>query len=649
MTARFASLPIGPGLAALDGGVTLTTTVNAANLNRTARSDVARSSGVVGAEFTFWGDAALLGAIGVVQAGASLAVMVGADAQGVGWRLDDGKVYVGNSQVASGLPAVAKGDIVGVRVDLDADTVSFYKGSTLVHSRALPVTGSSWHFAVSMGSAVAGELACAVNSGQWQAAGAAAAAGWDVAPPAPLRIRLSDLDWLDEAHSRWEGVVAVQGMQTYAALSFWPWGGNQGAQGGNAQLEVLDPAGVLPADADLAGLPVAVMLADTAGTLAAATPVARFVVDHVEVRDDVRKLLVLRDAHDDLDRPINRGVFLPSIPALAWRPMPAMIGAVASIPVLLANSDGSVGFLADVGLASVTAVYDRGDPLAPGDWSLDPSGQQLLLANTPVGPVTADGSSIGAGPSPATLQQAITDILGRAGVGAVALGDAAAIDAATGYQGIGYYAGDEQTARQALDRLLPSYGASRWQDGAGALRIARVVDPDTVADVDLAFDLTGNDLAADLARVPDEAPNLSRRMAYRPNAYIHGAGDLVTDLVDVPPQRRIELTSPTRGIAYSGAPLAERYRHADTAAAVVSCHWRAEDAQAEIDRVCALYAVPRYFYTAPVVDPDLEVAPGQVGRIAYPQHGMAAGRKLLVVDVLRNPVSGETTLTLWGA
>jgi len=33
---------------------------------------------------------------------------------------------------------------------------------------------------------------------------------------------------------------------------------------------------------------------------------------------------------------------------------------------------------------------------------------------------------------------------------------------------------------------------------------------------ELAFDLAGGDLAEDLLAVPDEAPNLTRRMASRP-------------------------------------------------------------------------------------------------------------------------------------
>ena len=56
--ARIAAAPIGPGLTVLNGGLLLTTTVATADLNRTARGDIGRSSGVAGFEVAMWGDAA---------------------------------------------------------------------------------------------------------------------------------------------------------------------------------------------------------------------------------------------------------------------------------------------------------------------------------------------------------------------------------------------------------------------------------------------------------------------------------------------------------------------------------------------------------------------------------------------------------------
>lgn len=112
---RFAALPIGPLLAARDGGLTLATT-EAADLNRCARSDFALSAGVVGVEFALWGDDDLSAVVGFVTAAASLSQAPGANGEGIGWELATGRLIQGTGAIATGLPVVALGDIVGMRV-----------------------------------------------------------------------------------------------------------------------------------------------------------------------------------------------------------------------------------------------------------------------------------------------------------------------------------------------------------------------------------------------------------------------------------------------------------------------------------------------------------------------------------------------------
>lgn len=656
--ARFATAPIGAGLAVNDGGLTLTTTADGLDLGRTARSDVGHASGTHGVEFVVLNaDAALAAAVGVVKSTAVLTTRVGIQAGSVGWRLDTGQVLSANTLVASGLPIPQHGQVVGVRARIDADVVDFYLEGTLVHSQALPGAAATWHFAASLGSpATPAEgdtpyLTLVVNAGQWQAVSAAAAAGWRAAEAAVDVLRLADRDWLSApddapANARWEGVIDQAGVQTIAELDFWAWGGNPSG-GGAAQLTVLDADGLLDTLALSDANGVAVAIQSTVTTLADATAVMRGVLTRIEVRDDLHKTLVIGDAHEDLDLPLSRAVFLPNIPALAWQPIPVVIGAVASVPALLANGDGTVAFLADAPLAHVDVVLDRGDAHDAADWSLDPSNQQLLLVSPPIGPVVVDASSIGPGMVPATLEEALTEIFRRIEKAAWNSADAAAIDTATGYAGIGYYNGDGAPVLSAVRDVLRSYGAGWWQDGDGVLRFGRVVDPDTAAST---FALDTSDLGEDVQVWPDEAPNLTRRMAYRPNARPLSAGELVTDLEDVPLWRRRELVAPYRGIAYAAGPLAARYRHADQALPIVSGFWQQQDAQAEIDRVVALYAVERRFYRWTVIgNTTLDLQPGQVGTITYGRYGLEAGRQVLVRRVQRNPVTGRVELTFWGA
>ena len=651
--ARFASAPIGPGLYADHDGLMLTMLAADLSVNRTARGTVAHSSGSHGVEFVFWGDDALIAAVGLVQASTSLSTFVGNDVGSVGWRFDTGRIALDGTQQAIGITAPVKGGIVGVCFREAAGAAffaDFYRGTTLIHSQSLSA-GPSWYFAVSLASTTAGGLVCAVNAGQWPALTAAARAGWQPTPVSVSTLRLSDVHYLtaptdDPSNTRYEGFIAPSGLDLLSEVGFWPWADAVSPRGGSAQFSVYTPEGLFDAVAgeDVA---VAIKTVDAQGALASATQLGRFVLDSVEVEADARMRVRLRDAHDDLDEPVNPGVFLPSIPQLAWQPQPLVIGAVASVPLLPANNDGTVGFMADAPIAAVDAVLDRGDALEAGTWSLT-SGNQLLLESPPLGPVIADVSTIGAGMVPASLQLALHQVFSRVRKSAWSSADAAAIDAATGYAGIGYYVGSgAQSARQARDTMLASYGSAAYQATDGTVRCVRLVDPDAVAH---SLELDPALLGEDLVVVPDAAPNLTRRMAYRPNAAPMEAGEFVTDLVDVPMQRRQELMGLYRGLVYSARPLAARYAAAERRPPFISLFWHAQDAQSEIDRICGLYAVERNFYRWSIAgQPSLALVPGQIVRVSYPRYGLAAGRNLLVAGIQRNPVTGRVTLRMWGA
>lgn len=649
---RFAAAPIGPLLAARDGGLTLATTA-AADLNRMARSDIAQTEGTVGVEFAVWGEDEMAAVVGIVTGSAPLGAYPGATAGGLGWNLAGGRLIINGSAAAVGLPFVGRGDTVGLLVEIGSpNRLKLYRNGELVHQRDFVMAGP-FYFAASLAATEAGGLNMAVNAGQWGARSPAAAAGWRVASPAVDVVRLSDVDWLTApgdtpSNARFEGLLA-EGINLVSEINFWPWGGEPVSQTSAAECTVLDAEGRLDelAQRGLSGVPVQIRMGSEAGMLNDTVPVFRFSVDRIEINDDGSKTLHFKDAHDDLDGTINRGVFLPNITGLAWKPQPVVIGAVASVPAMGANSDATAMFVAD-GPVFADVVMDRGDTMEPGTYTVSPDGQQLIMKSPPVTPVVADLSSVGPGQQPATLQQAMADIMGRLGKSAWVATDCAAIDAATVYAGIGYYAGTAITGRDAMNAILPSYSAACYQDPNGALRFTRVVAPESYPGVP-AFNLGEGDLAEDLLCVPDDAPNLTRRMAYRPNAQALAASDLVTDVVDVPQWRRDELAGLFRAQVYGAGALHPHYRRADAADPVIALFWRAADAQAEIDRVVAIYREQRFFYRVSVRgDQELAPQPGQIGRITYSRYGLGAGKLVLVRRVERNPATGDVVLTVWG-
>lgn len=649
---RFGAQPIGALLAARDGGLTLATTA-AANINRMARSDITVSAGTVGVEFAVWGDDPMAAVIGLATAAAPLSAFPGANAASIGWELATGRVLLNNAVLATGLPVVKHGEIVGLRIQFGSPTrLALYLNDALVHQRDLTLAGPLY-FAAALAASKAGGLCMAVNAGQWAARGPAAAAGWRLAAASASITRLADVDWLTApgdtpANARYEGMLA-EGLNLISEISFWPWGGEPVTQTSAAECVVMDAEGLLDnlALGGGSGLPVQIRAGALGGMLADTAGLFRFTLDRVEINNDGSKTCHFRDAHDDLDGTINSGVFMPNIAALAWKPQPAVIGAVASVPAMGANSDGTAMFIADARIYA-DVVMDRGDLMEAGTFTVSPDGQQLLMTSPPATPVVADVSSIGPGQRPATLQQAITDVMGRLGKTSWSGADCAAIDTAAGYAGIGYYAGNAITGRDALNAMLPSYGAGCYQDATGVLRFVRVVAPESYIGAP-AFEIATGDLAEDLLCVPDDAPNLTRRMAYRPNAQALGPSDFVTDVVDVPQARRDELAGLFRAQVYAAGALHAHYRHADAADPVISLFWNGGDAQAEIDRVAGMYRVQRFFYRISVRgDQELAPQPGQIGRLTYARYGLQDGKAVLVRRVERNPATGDVVLTVWG-
>lgn len=460
-------------------------------------------------------------------------------------------------------------------------------------------------------------------------------------------IRLADHDWLtatsdSPANARFEGLIDASGITTIAQLGFWAWDG-AAMQAGAAQVRLLDADGLLDDAAlgDLSGEAVALELASLDGTYAAATPVARYVVDRLVLESDGRKTLNLRDAHDALDKTINNATFASDVPGLSGQRMPMVIGSVFNAPVLLTGSDGSVGWLAD-GPVSVGVLRDRGDPMETGTWALDTFAQQVLLEYPPVGPMTADLSSLGG----ASLDQALRQVMARAGITAWSVTDAQAISTAAGSPPIGLYASQQISARAAMAMMLSTFGAWYWQDASGVLRLSRIADPEGMTP---ALVLDAIDLEGDVTHTADTAPGLTTRMAYRLNARQMRDSEFVTDFVDVPADLRAALSAPQGGVvtATGAGTLPEEYRHALEADPYPSLFADDVGAQTEINRVVALYQTVRrnWIVQTRAATPPL---PGQCCLLTYPRHGLESGRKLLVRRVEHNPATGQLKLTLWG-
>lgn len=406
--ARIDETVIGPQLAVAGGGYELYTLADGLDINRTARSDLSQSSGVSGVEFYFYGDdPAFDAAIGIISPTAALTTVVGSNVGGIGWRLSTGQLVQNGVVIASGLPIPTKAELLSMVLSLQSAgsaALELYRGRSLIYTHALGAI-ATWHFAVSIASATAGDTRCIVNAGQWSLqTGALRSQGWTVPATVMPPVRISDVDLLtgpsdSPANVRYEGVIDSSGFDSLSQVSFWPWGERSGALASVGQVTVHDADGTLDALAaqDVRGQPVRVRTLQSGQPLSSALDNGRFVLERIEIINDATKRFVLRDSHDDLDLPLQRTPFLPFMTmADAWKPQPVLIGACLSVPAIPVSTDGALLWISDAPLGNVVRVFENGDDLDFNlDWKLDPGVQQLRLVSPPVGQVLVDASGHG--------------------------------------------------------------------------------------------------------------------------------------------------------------------------------------------------------------------------------------------------------------
>lgn len=222
--------------------------------------------------------------------------------------------------------------------------------------------------------------------------------------------------------------------------------------------------------------------------------------------------------------------------------------------------------------------------------------------------------------------------------------DCEAIDAATGYKGVGFFASNAITVRDALEAVLPAYCACAWLDDDNVLRFTRLTKPEDETPVGY---ITASDLLSDLQVRPDLAPALSTQINFRKNWSVLSETDFVSDFIVVPMSVRRALSQPFQGIAASAKPLSPSYARAVNAAPQGSLLDDPADAQASIDHVCDYYATLRKSYTTEV-SADLNIGLGQVWNLAHPRYGLEAGKNLTVSRISRRVGLETVAITFRG-
>lgn len=253
------------------------------------------------------------------------------------------------------------------------------------------------------------------------------------------------------------------------------------------------------------------------------------------------------------------------------------------------------------------------------------------------------------------------------------LQDAIDIDTALGYDSMGYAVQDPINGDTALRDIMDSVTGLITEDHLGRIRFGYLFDPETVADVDVAMDLSELKMAYPVNCEVDEGRGLTTQAGNKKNYYIATDSDFVTDfspLTGIDAATRERFKKESQYICTSTSPLASFYNQAKSAAPIIMLHDDIAQTQAEIDRAVALYSTPPLLYTFTVFltaatvqaaaqlvcfrdvvkvtyknPPDRILENGTVvsGRIRY---GLDA-KKALVVDTTLGPRGLYITLTVW--
>jgi len=401
---------------ALEQANTIVTTSASGTINRMVKALYPKQSWQWFAEFAYWGDAALTGAVsvGVAKAASPLNNYVGEDADSYGYLAGDGEIHNNGASVASVATAVA-GDIIGVWINIgdgSAASVSWFLNGELLHTESLPDEGP-WYLADTVSSSTSDTLSSWINTGQrdfeFPVAGVD---GWYDLPEEVPTVRIASRDWISQPtdelpNTIWQGRIANEGVEVVGELKFWTdvsGGRGRTTQGSAVSIEVNNSDGFLDRllEVDVRDLPVSIQSVFPGESVADAENVADMILNKVEAVNDGILKMTFSSSMSLYEQPLQRLIFPPSADeVVAGKVWPTSLGAARQTTPTLVDPVNRIYALHDRGLPAVGYVRDKGAPLTPvTGWVIGDDYRTIVLDTEPIGKLTADVSSIGAGVPP---------------------------------------------------------------------------------------------------------------------------------------------------------------------------------------------------------------------------------------------------------
>ncbi len=383
-------------------------------------------------------------------------------------------------------------------------------------------------------------------------------------------------------------------------------------------------------------------------------------------------LLRLRDGQVVLDKPAQSVLYagtggLEGAADLAGKGKPCGVGGTSrNVEPALVNPALDLYQAADGAVYAIGGVYDRQVAYTPGAdyasqeemettapaagtfraWNTS-AGAYFRVGTPPSGMLTCDVTWAAAAER-TTAQVWRSLLIQRGGVaaGMIDAADVAALDAANAAEiELHLPCGDTRTVHQLLDEAAQGAGAYWWADALGVYHLRRLEEPAGAAGVTLR---QSRILELERVLTSDTDRGLP---AWR--------AEVRYDLNYSPTQEDIDNSAPAARRAWAK----EEYRVASAADAAVKTPWPtaaevtvdshyadAVGAQAEADRLLALYRVPRQSWRIKARLSAAEIAALDVGAVAavdHPRYGLS-GKLWRVLGLERDYRQGIVTVTVWG-
>lgn len=429
---RFSGSLIGTGLELLEAGRVVTTDASALSIDRSVLSTLAQTEFDSFAEFIIYSatspSIANKVSIGVCHASSSgLSVTseyVGEHAESVGYRVGEGEIHIGGSNVQS-VTAGALGSVVGVLLTWGlAPSVSFFLDGELLHTEALPsgLASEDVYYAVSLGSTDAGDILVWHNTGQRRFEYPNAVSdGWWTAADQLSDILISTRPYLSASDDgypavAYDGVILPISAVLSRSVSFWPSGDSSGAQKSALVVTIDNPDGRYNPllGGAMRDAPVVLQSLEAGEDLDDAETLASFVFESCEAIGEGQLRITLLDDMTLLERSAQRRYFRPDAESnVASAPWPTTIGACFSVEPPCYDIDELLYAIDSEGASNVGKVRDKGDPLdqyamPDPDYTIIGAGEAVDLFNEPIGTVTVDAAVTGPGYVPPTPTDALS-------------------------------------------------------------------------------------------------------------------------------------------------------------------------------------------------------------------------------------------------